>query len=346
MVRIYLAQEHDWVVRQRLTLLNMIVELPESVTLADICRGLNLPLSTAYVWLRAWRKHGYSGLNHPLETGEGVPGRRAALGETDLVELRLLLERQPTWTTAQVRELIKERWNVDYSPSQVARILRNKLKMRFGKPYPHDFRRPPDAAAQLEENLIRVYSDLMDQGLSEKDIALGFLDEASPQLTANTARVWHFGKGAVVKDTTKRKANTVGFYAIAGRSVHDFLSESTAAAIAEFLPKIRAANAEYSVVVVVLDNFASHHASVLQKAAEDNDILLVYLPPYSPDLNPVEFIWKTIKRAISIRFVHSTEEMRKVITAGWSDAAIHCTFAKSWIERFVGSVITYKSICT
>lgn len=345
MVRLYLAQEHDWVVRQRLTLLNMILELPEAVTLADICRGLNIPLSTAYVWFRAWREHGYPKLNHPLETGEGSPGRRATLGETDLIELRLLLERQPKWTTAQVRELIKKRWNVDYSPSQVSRILRNKLKMRFGKPYPHDFRRPPDAEAQLEEKLIRAYSDLMDQGFSEKDIALGFIDEASPQLTANTVRVWHVGKGAVVKDTTKRKANTIGFYAIAGHSAHDFLSGSTAATIAEFFPKIREANAEYGVVVVVLDNFSSHHAAVLQKAAEDNDILLVYLPPYSPDLNPIEFIWKTIKRAISIRFVHSTDEMQKAITVAWNDSVIRCTFAKSWIERFSGSAITYKSIC-
>jgi transposase len=346
MVRLHLHQERDWVVHQRLTLLNLILELPESVTLADICRGLNIPLSTAYVWLRAWRKHGYGGLTHPLETGEGSPGRRAALDDDDLVELRQLLEKQPGWTTTQVRELIAHHWNVNYSASQVSRILRNKLEMHFGKPYPHDFRRPPDAEAQLENSLIQAYSDLMDQGLEEKEIALGFLDEASPQLTANTVRVWHFGKGEVAKDTTKRKANTIGFYAVAGHSVHDFLANSTASAIAEFLRKIREANAEYGVVVAVLDNFASHRAAALQKAAEDNDILLVYLPPYSPDLNPIEFIWKSIKRAISARFIHSADEMQQVITAGWNEAAQHCSFAKRWIQRFAGSVIDYKPVCT
>jgi transposase len=345
MVRLHLAQEHDWIIRQRLTLLNLILELPESVTLADICRGLNIPLSTAYVWLRAWREHGYPGLSHPLETGEGSPGRRAALSDTDLAQLRQLLEAQPVWTTTQVRDLIKRQWNIDYSPSQVARILRNKLKMHFGKPYPHDSRRPPDAEERLENSLIQVYSDLMDQGFSEKEIALGFLDEASPQLTANTVRVWHFGKGQSVKDTTKRKANTIGFYAVAGRSVHDFLDGSTADSIAEFLPKIRKANADYGVVVVVLDNFTSHRAAVLQQAAEDNDILLVYLPPYSPDLNPIEFIWKSIKRAISVHFISSTDEMQQVITDDWNDCVQYLSFAKNWIERFVGSVISYKEIC-
>lgn len=345
MVRLYLHQEHEWIVQQRLTLLNLILELPESVTLADICRGLNVPLSTAYIWLRAWREHGYAGLCHPLETGKGLPGRRAALDDGELIVLRQLLEQRSGWTTAQVRELIAQHWNIDYSASQVSRILRNKLKMHFGKPYPHDFRRPPDAEMQLEDHLIRVYSDLMDQGLDEKEIALGFLDEASPQMTANTARLWHFGKGEMSKDTTKRKANTIGFYAIAGHSVHDFLKDSTASTIAEFLPKIREANAEFGVVVVVLDNFSSHRAAVLQQAAEDNDIVLVHLPPYSPDLNPIEFIWKSIKRAISVRLIHSTDKMQRVITAAWDESVKHCSFSNAWIERFVGSVIGYKSIC-
>lgn len=345
MVRTYLAQERDWVVRERLTLLNLILELPESATLADICRGLNIPLSTAYVWLRAWREHGYSGLSHPMETGEGSPGRKAALDDSDLVTLRQLLEKQPSWTSAQVCELVKQQWDIDYSRSQIARILRNKLRMNYSKPYPHDFRRPPDAEEQLETKLIQVYSDLMDQGLDEKSIALGFLDEASPQLTANTARVWHFGKGESIKDTTKRKANAIGFYAVAGHSVHDFLDCSTSAVIAEFLPKIRAANTEYGVVIVVLDNFSSHRAAALQKAAEDNDILLIYLPPYSPDLNPIEFIWKAVKRAISVNFINSTNEMKQVITTSWNGSVQHMSFAKHWIQRFASGVITYKNLC-
>ena len=37
---------------------------------------------------------------------------------------------------------------------------------------------------------------------------------------------------------------------------------------------------------------------------------LVYLPPYSPDLNPIEFIWKSIKRTISIAFVENVNLQR------------------------------------
>lgn len=43
-------------------------------------------------------------------------------------------------------------------------------------------------------------------------------------------------------------------------------------------------------IVIILDNFRSHHANRTREFAEANRIQLVFLPPYSPDLNPIEFI--------------------------------------------------------
>jgi transposase len=43
---------------------------------------------------------------------------------------------------------------------------------------------------------------------------------------------------------------------------------------------------------MILDNFQSHKAKIARQYAEDHGINLIYLPPYSPDLNPIEFIWK------------------------------------------------------
>lgn len=47
--------------------------------------------------------------------------------------------------------------------------------------------------------------------------------------------------------------------------------------------------------VVVMDNLSSHKAIGVREAIEDADADLWYLPPYSPDLNPIEKLWSKVK---------------------------------------------------
>lgn len=343
-LRDYLHAETAPDVRLRLTLLRLVASLPKAITLEAICEIVDVPLSTAYVWLRAWRKRGYAGVCHPTETG-GDPGRPPSLGAHAMIELKVLLSERPYWETRDIQALIEAQWGIMLSRSQVTRILREKLGMHYSKPYPHDAKRPDDAADQLEASLIDAYNSLTDQGLAESEIAIGFLDEASPQLNANTVRVWHFGAGEIVKNTAKLKANAIGFYALLGHSVSSFLDMSSQEAIADFLATIRQAHPDYRAIIVVLDNFSSHRGARVQEAAEKYNIRLVYLPPYAPDLNPIEFIWKTIKRVISVTFIANRDDLRQQITLTWNDAVKHCSYAKSWVEKFVPSIITYKEFC-
>lgn len=131
------------------------------------------------------------------------------------------------------------------------------------------------------------------------DVVIGFLDEASPQTTANTQRLWSFGKPTLCKNTTKIRANTFGFYAINGNSVIDFKDYSNKESVCDFLVKIRKKNPNGR-IVIILDNFSSHRAKDTIQCANDLGIELTFLPPYSPDLNPIEFIWMSIKRFISV----------------------------------------------
>ncbi|MBK1704417.1 hypothetical protein CKO40_07670 [Halochromatium glycolicum] len=339
LLRRYLEEEKDPTVRLRLTVLNLIAELPRSLSLAQICVMVDVPEPTAYVWVRAWRDR-----EHPTESG-GEPGRPPALDDDDLNALKALLEDRPFWQTREVRTLIREHFGVTLSESQVSRILRDKLGMHFGKPYPYDAKRPSDAEAQLEQRLIDAYERLRAQGLSDTEIALGFLDEASPQLTANTARVWHFGHGEITKNTARLKANAIGFYALIGTSLQDFLPRSNQTAIAAFFDAIKAANADYQAIIAILDHFSSHHAAEVKQAAKEHAIELVFLPPYAPDLNPIEFIWKSVKRVISVNFIGSLDELKHHIRVTFNEASQYCSYARSWIERFVPHVLDYKEFC-
>jgi hypothetical protein len=69
LLRRYLEEEQDPTVRLRLTLLNLLAELPRSLSLAQICAMVDVPEPTAYVWVRAWRERGYRGVCHPTERG-------------------------------------------------------------------------------------------------------------------------------------------------------------------------------------------------------------------------------------------------------------------------------------
>jgi len=76
--------------------------------------------------------------------------------------------------------------------------------------------------------------------------------------------------------------------------------------------------------VVIMDNLSSHKAQGVREAIEAVDAALWYLPPYSPDLNPIEMLWSKVKAwlrrvaaktfdaishtlANALRAVHATE---------------------------------------
>ena len=46
---------------------------------------------------------------------------------------------------------------------------------------------------------------------------------------------------------------------------------------------------------IVIDNCSIHHTDLLQEIVESCGHKLVYLPPYSPFLNPIEECWSKIK---------------------------------------------------
>jgi transposase len=50
--------------------------------------------------------------------------------------------------------------------------------------------------------------------------------------------------------------------------------------------------------IVICDNLASHKVSGVGEAIEARDASLRYLPPYSPDLNPIELAFSKLKRLL------------------------------------------------
>jgi len=266
-----------------------------------------------------------------------------------LKELKEKLEAANISTTKGVRLLIRKIFDLTYSSRQISRILR-KLGMTLQKPYPHDYRRPKNSETLLQNQLALTFELLKKMGLKQADIGIGFFDEASPQTTSNTARVWSFKKKpSIEKNTSRLKLNAAGFYAIKGNSTIAYLKNSTQDEIMEMFKKIKDANSGLKAIIVVLDNFRSHKTVTVLSRVRELGIYPVFLPPYSPHLNPIEFIWKSVKRVISLSFIKNEHTFQMIAKDAFDQCSRRLSFARSWISDFFNPLwneyLNYEKFC-
>jgi len=64
---------------------------------------------------------------------------------------------------------------------------------------------------------------------------------------------------------------------------------------------------------VILDNHPVHHAKIVQNYLKQNNIKFLYLPPYSPELNPIEEAFSKIKQYIKKQKARTVDKLLNVI---------------------------------
>ena len=62
-----------------------------------------------------------------------------------------------------------------------------------------------------------------------------------------------------------------------------------------------------------MDNLSSHKVSGVLEAIKDTGASLRYLPPYSPDLNPIEMMWSKTKAYLRKRKPRDTDALEKAL---------------------------------
>ena len=70
--------------------------------------------------------------------------------------------------------------------------------------------------------------------------------------------------------------------------------------------------------IIIMDNMRSHHAKVVKGILDSSGIRYLYLPPYSPDLNPIEKMWSKIKAYLRKVKVHTASELPGAIEKAFS----------------------------
>ena len=65
--------------------------------------------------------------------------------------------------------------------------------------------------------------------------------------------------------------------------------------------------------IVVMDNLGAHKVSGIREAIEGLGAKLIYLPPYSPDLSPIEASWSKIKQALRVAGARTRRALERAI---------------------------------
>ena len=128
--------------------------------------------------------------------------------------------------------------------------------------------------------------------------AIFFADEASVRTNYHAGTTWApVGKTPVVSGSGKTRSISM-VSAISPRGELHFQVHETGIKQEEFLEfcKMLVADAGRP-VFLIMDNSQVHHAKILKAYAEESNgmLALFFLPPYSPDLNPDEWVWKNVK---------------------------------------------------
>ncbi len=122
---------------------------------------------------------------------------------------------------------------------------------------------------------------------------------------------------------------------LSGQACVEPVQKADAQAMEAFLERIRKQNNDDRPIGLVLDNARIHHAYSVQQKARELDIHLLFLPPYSPKFNPIEFLWKDGKRTLSklSDFAQAKQQARQVfLELIWQRTS---SYAKAWCNHFV-----------
>ena len=110
----------------------------------EAARRIGITKMIGYIWQRRWNQDGYKGLM-PRYAGKG-PSKMTDEQKNILKDML----KNGQYTTSQVRDIIGNEFQIEYTMKQVWVILK-KMGMRHAKPYPHDRRRSKDAEDALKK---------------------------------------------------------------------------------------------------------------------------------------------------------------------------------------------------
>ncbi len=276
-----------------------------------LARTLDINPRTIYTWLA---KYHYGG-DDALKT-QPKPGRPPKLDGPQLSHLASIIrEKNPLqlkfpfalWTLEMVRELIRREFGVSLSAVSVGRILH-----RLGLTPQRPLRRAIEQDPALVERWRNTDFPAIQREAQACNALIFFGDEAGIRSDYHRGTTWGTqGRTPIVPRTGARfSVNMLSAVSAQGDlrfMVHE--GTATAATFCEFLERL--VTGMERPIFLVVDGHRIHRAKKVQRlvAQLDGKLKLFLLPPYSPQLNPDEWVWNNVKQRVAKTFITTREQL-------------------------------------
>ena len=250
------------------------------------------------------------------------PGAQKKLTDEQETELLCVISTQTpeeaglgvfaNWTAALACAFVKQKFGISYSSRGMLNLF-DRLGLSYTRPtYTLD-----KADPKKQEQFRKTFETL--KKMLEGDITtILFEDESMIRDYQAIMKTWFpKGKQRIIPTYGKHEGvKLVGF--LDYETGHVYVEEHKKYDAEVFLQFLKNVLSQYpnGKTVIILDNARIHHAKLLKEFLEENkDCLeLVYLPPYSPNLNKIEELWGWLKDSvINNVFFHSREEIQKAV---------------------------------
>lgn len=252
------------------------------------------------------------------------PGRPSKLTKSQRKELCDLIDAGPEvagyqcgcWTTALIQQMIEEHFGIEYNIHYVAELLKT-LKYSYQKA-----RFVSDHLDQVAEKQATWMSEewpaILRQA-QEKGATILFGDEASFAQWGSLSYTWsRQGKQPTVKTSGKRCAYKVmglidyfsGAFFFKTMEKGRFNSDT----YTTFLEEVLAKTSQH--LILIQDGARYHTSKVMQEffTAHTDRLTIQQLPAYSPDFNPIEFLWRNIKKqATHLRYFPTFQDLTQAV---------------------------------
>jgi transposase len=265
--------------------IKVILLLDEGRKYKDISDFLFLDEGTIRNYRKRYIEGGILGLVTDIHSG-----KRCHLSNKEKQQLSNYLELKMCMDSKEIVAYVKKNFDVTYSVSGITALLHS-----MGFTYKKAKAVPGKAKKAAQELFILEYARLKQEG------KVYFADSTHPMHNPVLSYGWIKigGDFEVLTNCGRHRLNINGAVDISSLDVItrtcDWVNSDS---ICDLLRAIKKKNPNNEVVTLIMDNAAYNRSVQVKDLANDLGINLAYLPPYSPNLNPIERLWKFFKKKV------------------------------------------------